>query len=899
MYAPLPIQITRSSAITTGSRFHFSTLRVTFIAYVLHLLAGSLSAETIDARERILFTDGWRFYRSEKAPKTDSLDYFKNDTLREAVLASAQHEALSADNQKIGADIPFTQAGFDDSNWQKVNLPHDWAIAGPFQQDLPGETGKLPWVGVGWYRKTFSIPESAAGKQFYLDIDGAMSFPMVWCNGRFVGGWPYGYSSIRLNLTSYLKPGAQNVLAIRIFNEGESSRWYPGAGIYRNVWLVQANPVHVGHWGITITTPEATREKGTVCARIELDNTGPDSKTVTVQNTLYKADANGKPEGPGILTLEKQDVTISGGGKASLSSTGKISNPELWSIEHPTRYVLVTDVTDAGKLIDRCETVFGFRTIAFSAESGFSLNGKKVMIKGVCNHHDLGALGAAFNTRAAERQLELLKEMGANALRTSHNPPAPELLDLCDRMGILVMDEAFDCWKLPKKPNQYSKYWDDWHETDLRAMVRRDRNHPSIICWSIGNEVLELKDAIKGPPIAQHLSRIVREEDATRPTVLGSNQESASYNGIQKSVDVMGQNYQIGDYSRFRKENPDIPLVGSETSSVVSSRGEYFFPVTRDKTGGRVDFQVSSYDLYAPPWAYPPDFEFEAQAKHPFVAGEFVWTGFDYLGEPTPYNTDSSVMLNFHDDQSRQAMQEQMNTLGKIEVPSRSSYFGILDLAGFKKDRFWLYQSQWCPELPVAHILPHWNWPERIGQTTPVHVYTSGDEAELFLNGESQGRKVRGPYDYRLCWDDVRYQPGELKVVAYKKGRIWATKTTTTTGPADKLAMKLDKEWIYQDGKDLVFVTVEIQDKSGKVVPRSKNLIEFEVEGPGEIVAVDNGDPTSLESFHARQRKAFNGLALVILRALPENGRGDIVLRARSSGLTDAVINVPVKPRSP
>jgi beta-galactosidase len=612
------------------------------------------------------------------------------------------------------------------------------------------------------------------------------------------------------------------------------------------------------------------------------------------------------------------DGTLQAGKQEVFAPSLLVDHPQLWTLEKPQLYTAVVTVSQSGNVVDREETTFGFRTIQFTPDNGFLLNGTRVKLQGVCNHHDLGALGAAFNTRAAQRQLEIMKDMGINALRTSHNMPAPELLDLCDRMGILVMDESFDCWKKGKKGNDYNKLWDDWHEKDLRAEYRRDRNHPSIIFWSVGNEVIELRDAVNGPAIAAELTRIAQEEDPTRPSVLGSNAGDASYNGIQKNVGVMGQNYQFGGYGKFRRENPGIPLVGSETSSCVSSRGEYFFqteeqaaalaaeeakkaaakgkpappvppfnPVSEDKSQGRSDFQVSSYDLYAPGWACPPDNEFRAQDQNPHVAGEFVWTGFDYLGEPTPYNGDTTNMLNFHDAEGRAEMERQLKELGKIPVPSRSSYFGIVDLAGFKKDRFYIYQSRWRPDFPMAHLLPHWNWPERLGKVTPVHVYTSGDEAELFLNGKSLGRKKKAPLEYRLRWDEVVYQPGELKVVAYKDGKEWATDVVKTTGPASKVLLQPDRAEFKGDGLDLSFVTVTVADTEGRLVPRTKNPLKFEISGPGDIVAVDNGDATSFEPFQASQRKAYNGLALVIVRGQPGK-TGKITLRAVSDNLTAA-----------
>ena len=887
--------------------------------FFLGLLFGNLLVAAPDApRERLSFNADWRFTKGDPAGVGTQLAY---DNIKAWLLPSgAAFTANPAAQAKrpegnLAADVAYIQPGFNDTSWRSLTLPHDWGIEGPFDQKLPGETGKLPWAGIAWYRKHFTVPAGDADRHISLEIDGAMAYAAVWCNGRFVGGWPYGYSSFRLDLTPYLKTGADNVVAIRLDNPEASSRWYPGGGIYRNVWLVKTAPVHVAHWGTYVTTPQITPASATVNLRATVANDSTSPATVTVKTSIFDGAQL-------VVEAAPQSASITAGQSSVVSTQLTVPEPKLWDLATPHRYTAVTLVEQAGRVVDRYETPFGIRTIAFTVDDGFHLNGRRVQLYGVCNHHDLGALGAAFNTRAAERQLEILKEMGVNALRTSHNPPAPELLDLCDRMGILVMDESFDCWKRGKKGGDYNKLWDDWHEQDLRAEYRRDRNHPSIILWSIGNEVIELRDKEAGPAIAASLTAIAHEEDPTRPTVLGSNAGEASYNGVQKGVDVMGQNYQYGGYGRFRKENPTIPLVGSETSSCVSSRGEYFFetpeqvaafaveaakqavakgkavpkeipfsPVSEDKNHGKSDFQVSSYDLYAPGWGCSPDKEFFGQETSPHVAGEFVWTGFDYLGEPTPYNGDTTNMLNFHDAEGQAEMARQLKELGKIKVPSRSSYFGIVDLAGFKKDRFYLYQSHWRPELPMAHILPHWNWPERVGLVTPVHVYTSGDEAELFLNGVSQGRKKKGTHEYRLRWNGVVYQTGELKVIAYKNGQQWATEVVKTTGPASKLLLSADRNRIHATGTDLSFVTVTVADAAGLLVPRSKNLVTFSVTGPGEIVAVDNGDATSFEPFQASQRKAYNGLALVIVRAKP-GVPGAIKLHAESAGLAPADVSL-------
>ncbi len=806
---------------------------------VVMLLVGLLSLGAYAERETINFNEGWRFARFGPMP---------NGTERA---------------EPKGLENP----ALDDSNWRQLNLPHDWGIEGPFRAELSNRTGKLPWAGIGWYRKAFEVSTADAGKKVFIDFDGAMSDTKVWLNGEYVGEWPYGYSSFRLELTKHLKPGQENTIAVRLDNKPESSRWYPGGGIYRNVRLVKTNPVHIDHWGIFVSTPEVSAESATVSIKAEV--AGADDQT-EVHHEIVEA---------GVSAV---------GARCELS----VKSPKLWNLGTPSLYTLKTTVKQNGKVVDRVETRFGIRSIEYSAE-GFFLNGKKVRMNGVCQHHDLGPLGSAINTRALERQIEILQEMGCNAIRTAHNPPAPELLDLCDRMGMLVQVEAFDCWEKSKAPNDYARHFPDWHEKDLRAMIHRDRNHPSVVMWSTGNEVREMKKK-EDAPVSQILTDLIRSEDTTRPVTFGCNAPQAGFNGFQKTVDMFGYNYKPHLYEEFRQKNPKQPFYGSETASTLSSRGEYFFPVSDDKSKGSGGyFQVSSYDLTAPPWANNPDIEFAAQDKYPWVFGEFVWTGFDYIGEPTPYNQDKTNLLNFSDPEERKRMEEELKKLGS-NIPPRSSYFGIVDLCGFKKDRFFIYQARWRPELPMAHILPHWNWPERVGKVTPVHVYTSGDEAELFLNGKSLGRKKKGEYEYRLRWDDVVYQPGELKVIAYKNGQRWAEDVNKTTGKAAKIELSADRDVISADGQDLSFITVQVSDKNGLLVPRSHNNVEFSISGPGEIIAVGNGDPTSHESFQASERKVFNGLALVVVRSVKDEA-GTIKLTASSDGLQGTSLELKVK----
>jgi beta-galactosidase len=904
-------------------------------------------------RERISINNEWRFTKDDPAGITDNLNYPRRTGRggRGAATASAPAfdptsgiakfilptgNAFIADPAKrfpkaegnYGADIPYVQASFNDGTWRQLDLPHDFGVDGPFippgQAGSDGAMGRLPFFGVAWYRKHLSIPASDAGKQLYLDLDGSMSYTTVWCNGQIVGGWPYGYTSWRVDLTPYLKPGADNVLAIRLDNPPTSSRWYPGGGIYRNVWLTKTNPVHIAQWGTYITTPDAQGPRP-VALKVILDNNSKADASVSVATQIFALDADGQRTGAAVASMAPATAQIAAGKSQTVEANTTVANAKLWSPKAPNRYVAVTTVTQNGTVIDTYETPFGIRTMKYDPNNGLLVNGERTKLNGTCNHHDLGALGTAINFRALQRQLQLLKDMGCNALRTSHNPPTPELLDLADQLGLLVLDESFDTWGSTKRANDYGggNLFNVWHEQDQRALVRRDRNHPSIFAWSIGNEINEQSQGANSA-IAKELAAIVHSEDPTRPVTAACNGAEAARNGFSTLLDAMGFNYKPDNYISFHESFPNQFFFSTESASTISSRGEYFFPVVgpgfgsvnrSSNAGGRgragagaatapatatapvagrgagagrggnfmsqddTTHQMSSYDLYYPGWATSPDHEFYGQDHSQAVAGEFVWTGFDYIGEPTPW--------------------------GGGNDPSRSSYFGIIDLAGFPKDRFYIYQAQWRPELPMAHILPHWNWPDRAGQVTPVHVYTSGDEAELFLNGKSLGRKkkvfegaanaqINGQPAYRIRWDDVVYEPGELKVVAYKAGKEWATDSVKTTGAATKLALKPDRATIAGDGHDLSFITLTVQDQAGLMVPRSRNAITFEISGPGEIVATDNGDATDLAAFKSNERKAFNGLALAIVKA-KRGQTGTITVTAKSEGLTTATTTINLK----
>jgi beta-galactosidase len=823
------------------------------------LLTGPFPGAAVP-RERLSFNAGWRFLRIE-APEP------------------AQDPAPA-------------EPGFDDSRWRRLDLPHDWAIEGPFTTTLPNSTGMLPSAGVGWYRKVFDAPASDGSRRVFLDIDGAMSHAQVWLNGRLLGEWPYGYTSVRLELTPHLRFGAANLLAVRLDNPPGSSRWYPGGGIYRNVWLVKTSRVHVAHWGVFVTTPEISTERAAVEVRAAIENGSGSAAKVSVQHEVFEESAPNRV----VARSELSGLSVAPGRSADSVARLEVRQPRLWSLDAPHMYRVRTTVREDRQVVDVTETPFGIRRIVVDPERGLELNGSRVRLKGVCLHHDLGPLGAAVHVRAMERQLELLREMGCNAIRTAHNPPAPEFLDLCDRLGFLVLAEAFDAWRYPARnwvPNDYARHFEAWHERDTRAFVRRDRNHPSIFMWSSGNEIQDQRRP-DGVRTAQQLLALFHAEDATRPVTGGLDDPDAVRSGFYRGFDVIGLNYKPHLYAETRKLAPKWPVYGSETASTVSSRGEYFFPVESRLGAGADVFQVSSYDLYFPSWGTTPDTEFAAQDDNPSVLGEFVWTGIDYLGEPTPFEPtpfDPTRYLSYNRDPEDRKRMVAATEKNNGVAPSRSSYFGILDLCGFRKDRFYLYQARWRPELPMAHILPHWTWPERDGMVTPVYVYTSGDEAELFLNGRSLGRKKRGPREYRLRWDDVVYHPGEIKVVAYKAGREWATALRRTAGEAAAVALEADRGDLRADGRDLAFVTVSIRDASGGLVPRASQRVRFRIEGPGEIAGVDNGDPTRLESFQAKDCPAFKGLCLVIVRTLAGRA-GSITLHAEAGGFRPAQVRL-------
>ncbi len=774
---------------------------------------------------------------------------------------------------------------FDDSNWRKVTLPHDWAIEGPFSNEYNARTGGLPVHGIGWYRKHFTVDEKHVNKIISIEFDGVMSNSEVWVNGNHVGTRPNGYIGFEYDITKYINLGKVNVIVVKAAPEDLGARWYTGAGIYRNVRLKINNKVHIPQYGTYITTPKITSESAIVNIETSVvNNTNSETSAHLVTCII---DPNGVE-----VAKSTKDIIVQKGKTGIASVDLAVKAPILWEIYQPNLYKTVSEIVIKGEVVDHYETTFGIRDIEFSRDKGFQLNGKTVKLEGVCMHHDQGALGAAINYRAKERQIEIMKSMGVNAIRTSHNPPSPELLQICDKMGIVVQVEAFDEWKLGKVENGYHKYFDMWHERDLTDMIKRDRNHACVIMWSIGNEILE-QSRKDGWKLTKHLNDICHRVDPTRPTTAGFNYFPAPFkNKLANYIDIVGMNYWPLNYQEILDENPNMIVYGSETSSQTSSRGVYHLPI--EPMHQHSTNHVSSYDgTVGPPWAYPPDVEFEQQEKVTSSLGEFMWTGIDYLGEPTPYGgRDNSTNGYWNDD-----------------WPSRSSYFAPVDLAGFPKDRYYLYQSQWTEE-PMVHVLPHWNWEGKEGDIIPVYSYTNCDEVELFVNGKSMGKKVKGfdltpipaefhffekgTYEskYRLSWE-VPYQAGNIKVVAYKDGKAEATKVIHTAGKPDRIELEVDRDAITADGTDLSFITARILDKDGNFCPMADNRITFSVEGFGILAATDNGDQTSLESFQADNKKAFNGMCLAIIKAT--NSAGTINVKASAKGISGASISIVTK----
>jgi beta-galactosidase len=768
----------------------------------------------------------------------------------------------------LAADDDAWQPSFDDSGWRVMNLPHDWSIEGEFSESHPASPGggALPG-GIGWYRKTFRVSKADKEKMTYISFDGVYRNSEVWINGNHLGKRPYGYSSFRYDLTPFLKYGEEdNVIAVKVDNSAQpNSRWYTGSGIYRNVWLTTTGKIAVDHWGTYVTTPVVNTEEALLMVTTQIRNSSGSRADVRLETVVYDAD-NRK-----VARAETGQVEIIIEG-ATVTQELTVENPSLWSLENPSLYRVVTTIRSGQLVADRYETVTGIRSFEFDADKGFVLNGEPVIIKGVCNHHDLGCLGAAVNTRAIERQLEILREMGCNGIRTSHNPPAPELLDLCDRMGFIVMDEAFDIWKVKKTDYDYSLDFDEWHLKDLEAMVLRDRNHPSVFIWSIGNEVMEQweRDG-SGEAIATELADFVRSMDDTRPVTAACN-DPAPHNPVIASgaLDLIGFNYRDTLWTRFPQTFPEGKFIGTETTSALATRGSYDMPSDivrrwparwdQPFRDGNADLTCSAYDNCSAPWGTTHRDSWRLIKNNAYLTGMYIWTGFDYLGEPTPY-----------------------------WWPARSSYFGIIDLAGFPKDVYYFYQSEWT-DKDVLHLFPHWNW--NPGQTVDVWAFTNCDEAELFLNGNTLGRQSRGENDFNLVWR-VPFEEGALLAVGYRNGTEIMRREIHTAGEPAALMLAPDRSDIRADGTDLSFITVTVVDENNNPVPHAGNIVNFSVEGPGIIAGVDNGSQTSMEPFKADYRKAYNSKCLVVVKAGKE--KGEIKLTASADGMQDATCVIRVR----
>ena len=763
--------------------------------------------------------------------------------------------------------------GDDHSFWEQVTVPHDWAITGPFSRnnDLQkvavtqnfeqqaslktGRTGGLPYVGAGWYKRTLVIPE---GKLATLLFDGAMSQAHVFVNGREVGYWPYGYNSFFLDITPYVHPG-ENELSVRLENLPSSSRWYPGAGLYRNVHLILTEEVHVPVWGTCITTPLVSRDSATVHLRTTVKG-GP----ATVQTRIFD------PSGLCVATASTDSDS---------PQLFTVPGPKLWSPEHPYLYKAVSRIIADGRVTDEYETVFGIRTIAFDKERGFLLNGEPRKFQGVCNHHDLGPLGAAVNESALRHQLELLKDMGCDAIRTSHNMPAPELVRLCDEMGLMMMLEPFDEWDVAKCHNGYHRFFDEWAQKDMENMIRHYRNNPSVVMWSVGNEV-PTQCSPDGASVARFLTEICHREDPTRPVTCGMDQVSCVLeNGFASVFDIPGLNYRTFRYTEAFEKLPQGLVLGTETGSTVSSRGVYKLPAEKRFGAVDPDHQCSAYELDACAWSNIPDIDFALAEDYPWTLGQFVWTGFDYLGEPSPYDKDA--------------------------WPNHSSMFGIIDLASLPKDRYWLFRSVWNRESPTLHLLPHWNWND--GDRVPVMAFTSYDMAELFVNGVSQGVRCKqkpssptlGGQDeplegrYRLVWEDIPFVPGELKVVAYEAGAPVAETSVFTAGEPHHIALETASTEMKADGKEIAYVTATVVDKDGHPCPLDGRELSFKVTGAATYRAAANGDPTCLDLFHEPHMHAFSGKLSVLVQASRRHGRAGLTVSA--PGLESGTIEFRVR----
>lgn len=765
------------------------------------------------------------------------------------------------------------QKDFNDTDWESVHIPHDWAIREPFIADGDGTTGKLPWKDEAWYRLSLHLPKNYHNKRIFLLCDGIMAFPSVYVNGKLAGKWDYGYNAFYLDITDLVNVPETNTLAIHADTRMHDSRWYPGAGIYRNIQLIAVNPLHINLWGIHVCSSLENKNKAKIYTQTSITNNYNTDKNIIIKHTLW----NGNKK-----IIEKDSLIHSEANNSkTIATTLQLKHPILWDIDKPHLYKLTTEIFINGKLIDNEITNIGIRDLKFTPDDGLHLNGKRLQIKGVNLHHDLGALGAACNRYAMQRQLEIMKAMGCNAIRTSHNPPASQLLDLCDKMGLLVFEELFD---------QYNEKADITDTTDfknfalrnIRNTIQRDRNHPCIFIWSVGNEMYDVQlDKDHGFEKLKTTVSYVKQYDSMRPvTMVCDNYESANLRHFD-FYDVHCWNYGRR-YSLARKIAPQKSVIISESSSTVSTRGFYELPLPKNKTDFTTSLQVSSYDYNAPGWAELPDDDFMWQQQDKYVAGEFVWTGFDYLGEPTPYTNTWAK-----------------NKSLSAQSAARSSYFGIVDLCGIPKDRYYLYKSYWKPEETTLHILPHWNWENDTIKTIPVRIYTNGDCAELFVNGKSQGKKCKNPLSnksserFRICWDSVTYSPGKLTAIAYKNGRKTAEKSVYTAGKPYKIKLSPHKKTINADGEDISYILIEAVDKTGNLCPLATNEIKINLKGVGEIAAVDNGNPQSLEPFNADKVNLFHGKAMLMVKS--GNKKGRITIHAQNPVLQSATTFIKVQ----
>ena len=787
----------------------------------------------------------------------------------------------------------FSQSTFNDIKWQNVTIPHDWAIYGPFdmendiqrtaikqdgQKDAiehTGRTGGLPFVGVGWYRTTFDLPDFSNDKKVFIQFDGAMSNPEVFINGQKAGQWHNGYNTFFLDISNWVN-NKNNSLAVRLDNLTQMSRWYPGAGLYRNVHIITKNKTHIPIWGVHITTPEIQSKFAKVDINTEF--VSENIENIEVETEIF----NPKGEKVAQNKVKSSQYTSNN----TINQQIFIDFPQLWGIKQPNLYKAITKLYKNGKLEDQTETTFGIRSIEVKPNDGFYLNGKKIKLKGVCLHHDLGALGSAVNEAAIRRQILLMQDMGANAIRTSHNMPAPEYVKIADEMGMLLAVESFDEWAIPKVQNGYHLYFKDWAEKDLTNLVKHYRNNPSVIMWFIGNEVEEQSN-IEGSRVARFLQDVIRKYDSTRPISNGMDRpDDILKNNMAATMDLVGFNYRPFKYEEAYKKLPQQLLLGSETVSTISSRDVYKFPVERKAMAKYPDQQTSSYDVEHCSWSNLPEDNFIYDEELPYMIGEFIWTGIDYLGEPTPYY---------------------------VEWPSHSSYFGAVDLATLPKDRFYLYRSHWNKSEETLHILPHWTWNGREGEVTPIFVYTNHPTAEVFINGKSQGkqtknlniplRETENPESqktferqkrYRLMWLNTKYEPGSVKVVAYNdKGEAVAEKEIHTAGKPYQIKLSTDRNYIKADGKDLAYITVEVVDKEGNVCPNVNDLVQFEVKGAGKFRASANGDATSLDLFHEPKMHLFNGKLMAIVQASEKTG--EIIFKAKSQKIKGNQIKIQVK----